>query len=99
MKKQKSNWGTLLTGANGRISSKRVFGGFILLVLLVVIVICVFMKPELTWLGEAFITMMIGAFALLGIGVFEKRFKNPIPHELNDSEVVSTDVDEADQCT
>ena len=79
MKKQKSNWGTLLTGANGRISSKRVFGGFILLVLLVVIVICVFMKPELTWLGEAFITMMIGAFALLGIGVFEKRFKDPIP--------------------
>ena len=95
MKNKKSNWSTLLTGANGRISSKRVFGGFILFVLLAVIVICVFVKPELTWLGEAFITMMVGSFALLGIGVFEKRFKNPLPDD--DSSPASTDED--DQCT
>jgi uncharacterized membrane protein YhaH (DUF805 family) len=98
MKNKKSNWDTLLTGANGRISSKRVFGGFILLVLLVVIVICVFTRPELVWLGEAFITMMIGSFALLGIGVFEKRFKNAIPTDPNESETIEGDED-ADNCT
>jgi hypothetical protein len=103
MKKKGSNWDTMLTGANGRISSKRVLGCFILLVLLTVMTVCVFVKPELTWLGEAFITMMVGAFALLGIGVFEKRFKNPIPNDPNDSEVVGTDADEvvqdeADRC-
>ena len=79
MKKRNKFWGTMFTGANGRISSKRVLGTFILLVLLTVIVICVFTGYEGTWLGEAILTMMIGAFALLGIGVFEKRFKDPIP--------------------
>ena len=69
----------MFTGANGRISSKRVLGTFILIVLLTVIVISVFRDVQAVWLGEAIMTMMIGAFALLGIGVFEKRFKNPIP--------------------
>ena len=78
MKKKSKFWGTMFTGANGRISSKRVLGTFILLVLLAVIVICVFTGREAVWLGEAILTMMIGAFALLGIGVFEKRFTTPI---------------------
>lgn len=99
MKKHRNDWSTMLTGANGRISSKRVLGCFILLTLLTVMIICIFVKPELTWLGEAFITMMVGAFALLGIGVFEKRFKNPIPDDPNDCEVVSTDADEENNCT
>jgi len=90
MKNKQSKWDTMLTGANGRISSKRVLGCFILVVLLVVIVICTFIKPELTWLGEAFITMMVGAFALLGIGVFEKRFKNPLPEDEEDDEANKT---------
>lgn len=72
-------WNMMFTGANGRVSSKRVLGVFILLVLLVVIVVCIFTGRESTWLGEAVLTMMIGAFALLGIGVFEKRFTTPIP--------------------
>lgn len=71
---------------------------FILLTLLIVIIICVFTKPELTWLGEAFITMMVGAFALLGIGVFEKRFKNPIPEDSNECEVINTDTGEENNC-
>ena len=79
MKKTNKFWGTMFTGANGRISSKRVLGTFILIVLLTVIVISVFRDVQAVWLGEAIMTMMIGAFALLGIGVFEKRFKNPIP--------------------
>ena len=91
----------MLTGANGRISSKRVLGCFILLVLLTVMVVCVFVKPELVWLGEAFITMMVGAFALLGIGVFEKRFKTPLPDESQTVEEESGEDpgNEADQCS
>jgi len=100
MKKGQSQWSTMLTGANGRISSKRVLGCFILLVLLAVMVVCVFVKPDITWLGEAFITMMVGAFALLGIGVFEKRFKTPLPDESQTVEEESGDGidDEADHC-
>ena len=79
MGKRNKFWGSMFTGANGRVSSKRVLGVFILRVLLAVIVICIFTGREGTWLGEAVLTMMIGAFALLGIGVFEKRFSNPIP--------------------
>ena len=78
-KKRNQFWGTMFTGANGRISSKRVLGTFILIVLLAVIVICIFTGREGSWLGEAILTMMIGAFSLLGIGVFEKRYKDPIP--------------------
>ena len=76
---KKKFWGMMFSGANGRISSKRVLGVFILIVLLVTIVVCIFTGRESTWLGEAVLTMMIGAFSLLGIGVFEKRFTTPIP--------------------
>lgn len=87
MGKMNKFWGTMFTGANGRVSSKRVLGVFILLVLLTVIVVCVFTGYEGTWLGEAILTMMIGAFALLGIGVFEKRYTNPIQgHDYGESE-------------
>lgn len=74
MKKQKGFWADMFSGANGVVSSKRVLGSFILVVLLVVIVINTFWGAENHWLGEAFITMLIGAFSLLGIGVFEKQF-------------------------
>ena len=80
---------TMFTGANGRVSSKRVLGTFILIVLLTVIVISVFRDVQAVWLGEAIMTMMIGAFALLGIGVFEKRFKDPIPKGEDYAEVNS----------
>lgn len=90
MKKAKPEWDTIFTGANGRISSKRVLGCVILATLLVVIVICTFTNPDITWLGEAFITMMIGAFALLGIGVFEKRFAKPIPGDMGYEEQEGT---------
>ena len=80
MKKKREQFiDSMFTGANGRVSSKRVLGVFILLVLLTVIVISVFRDVQTVWLGEAIMTMMIGAFALLGIGVLEKRFKDPIP--------------------
>lgn len=72
--KEKGFWADMLSGANGGVSSKRVLGSFILIVLLVVIVINTFWGAENHWLGEAFITMLIGAFSLLGIGVFEKKF-------------------------
>lgn len=68
-----SFWQDMMSGAGGGISSKRVLGSFILVVLLVVIVINTFWGADNHWLGEAFITMLVGAFALLGIGVFEKK--------------------------
>ena len=97
-----NRWDTMLTGANGRISSKRVLGTFILLVLLTVIIICIFTGYEGAWLGDAVLTFIIGAFALLGIGVFEKRFKTPLP---DDESIVQEDngesetIDESQQST
>ena len=92
----------MLTGANGRISSKRVLGTFILLVLLTVIIICIFTGYEGTWLGDAVLTFIIGAFALLGIGVFEKRFKSPLPEDENivqEDNGESETIDESQQST
>ena len=99
---KQNKWDTMLTGANGRISSKRVLGMFILLVLLIVIVICIFTGYEGAWLGEAVLTMMIGSFALLGIGVFEKRFKTPLPEDENivqEDNGESETIDESQQST
>lgn len=72
-KKRVGFWQDMLSGANGGVSSKRVLGSVILMVLLVVIVVNTFIGADNHWLGEAFITMLVGAFSLLGIGVFEKR--------------------------
>ena len=97
-----NRWDTMLTGANGRISSKRVLGTFILLVLLTVIIICIFTGYEGTWLGDAVLTFIIGAFALLGIGVFEKRFKTPLPEDENivqEDNGESETIDESQQST
>lgn len=98
MKKKKNSkfLDSMFSGANGRISSKRVLGVFILITLLTVIVISVFRDVQAVWLGEAIMTMMIGAFALLGIGVFEKRFKDPIP---KGEDFADSDYDEESQCT
>ena len=97
MKNKKNKFlDSMFSGANGRISSKRVLGVFILITLLTVIVISVFRDVQAVWLGEAIMTMMIGAFALLGIGVFEKRFKDPIP---KGEDFADSDVDEESQCT
>ena len=97
-----NRWDTMLTGANGRISSKRVLGTFILLVLLTVIIICIFTGYEGVWLGDAVLTLIIGAFALLGIGVFEKRFKTPLPEDENivqEDNGESETIDESQQST
>lgn len=98
--KSKSNkfLDSMFSGANGRVSSKRVLGVFILIVLLTVIVVSVFRDVQAVWLGEAIMTMMIGAFALLGIGVFEKRFKDPIPKG-EDFANSDPEDEEADRCS
>jgi len=92
----------MLRGANGGISSKRVLGGFILLVLLTVIVIGAVRGIESTWLGEAFITMEVGGFALLGISLFEKKTTTKQITHYGDSdecpETEETEVKEEDQC-
>ena len=74
--KREAFWKDMLSGANGGISSKRVIGSFILLVMLLVIVAGVFFSPDSAWINEAVVTMLIGAFSLLGIGGVEKRRMN-----------------------
>lgn len=91
-KKEVGFFTDMFKGANGGISSKRVLGGFILLVLLTVIVIGAVSGIESTWLGEAFITMEVGAFALLGISLFEKKHGDHVVKHYGDS-------DEEDQCS
>jgi len=67
----------MFSGANNRISSKRVFGAGILAILTGAIVVSMFMETEPSWLGEAII-MLIGVSAgLLGLGVLEKPKKEP----------------------
>lgn len=93
--KKVSFWEDMMSGTNGGISSKRVLGSFILIVLLVVIVINTFWGADNHWLGEAFITMLVGAFALLGIGVFEKKLDNTPTnnkHIEDDEEIIEEDM-------
>lgn len=97
--KNKTFWQDMMSGANGGISSKRVLGSFILIVLLVVIVINTFWGADNHWLGEAFITMLVGAFALLGIGVFEKKLDNtPTYRNKRNSEDDNEEIEE-DMCS
>jgi len=75
----------MFSGANHRISSKRVFGASILTILTIAIVIKIFSGDNPTWLGES-ILMLIGVAAgLLGIGVLEKKHdKTNIEDENNE---------------
>ena len=98
--KQFSFWKDMMSGANGGISSKRVLGSFILIVLLVVIVINTFWGADNHWLGEAFITMIVGAFSLLGIGIFEKKLDGSegydhkkMEHKNQEEEINEEDMD------
>lgn len=104
MKDNKKNqkvtfWSDMMSGANGGISSKRVIGGSILAIMMVVIIVSIFMVPDAIWLGEAIITMLIGAFSLLGIGVFEKRTRSGKPQHYipeTDDEDDLDDINNAD---
>lgn len=66
----------MFSGANHRISSKRVFGASILTVITIAVIVKIFIGDNPIWLGEA-ILMLIGVAAgLLGLGVLEKKYDN-----------------------
>lgn len=81
-KHNKSLLMSMISGGNNRISSKRVLGSFVIVVMTIMVVICVFTQEDATWLSSAIDTLIITAGALLGLGIadnaFEKRKENQI---------------------
>ena len=79
-KHNKSLLMSMISGGNNRVSSKRVLGSFVIVIITIMVVICVFTKEDATWLSSAIDTLIITAGALLGLGIadnaFEKRKEN-----------------------
>lgn len=79
-KHNKSLFMSMISGGNNRVSSKRVLGSFVIVVITIMVVICVFTQEDATWLSSAIDTLIITAGALLGLGIadnaFEKRKEN-----------------------
>ena len=65
---------SMLSGRNNRVSSKRVLGSFVIIVMTIMIVICVFTQEDATWLSSAIDTLIITAGALLGLGIADTAF-------------------------
>lgn len=65
---------SMLLGRNNRISSKRVLGSFVIIVMTIMIVVCVFTQEDATWLSSAIDTLIITAGALLGLGIADTAF-------------------------
>lgn len=66
---------SMLSGNNNRISSKRVLGSFVIVVMTIMIVVCVFTQEDATWLSSAIDTLIITAGALLGLGIADTAFE------------------------
>ena len=68
---------SMILGHNNRVSSKRVLGSFVITVMTLMVVVCVFVKEDASWLSSAIDTLIITGGALLGLGIadtaFEKR--------------------------
>jgi small neutral amino acid transporter SnatA (MarC family) len=65
---------SMLLGRNNRISSKRVLGSFVIIVMTIMVVVCVFTQEDATWLSSAIDTLIITAGALLGLGIADTAF-------------------------
>jgi small neutral amino acid transporter SnatA (MarC family) len=65
---------SMLTGRNNRVSSKRVLGSFVIIVMTIMVVVCVFTQEDATWLSSAIDTLIITAGALLGLGIADTAF-------------------------
>jgi lipopolysaccharide export LptBFGC system permease protein LptF len=70
----------MILGSNNRVSSKRVLGSFVIVVMTIMVVVCVFIKEDASWLSSAIDTLILTAGALLGLGIadnaFEKKQEN-----------------------
>ena len=70
----KSLFLSMILGNNNRISSKRVLGSFVIVVMTIMIVVCAFTQEDATWLSSAIDTLIITAGALLGLGIADNAF-------------------------
>lgn len=65
---------SMILGNNNRVSSKRILGSFVIVVITIMVVICVFTQEDATWLSSAIDTLIITAGALLGLGIADTAF-------------------------
>jgi small neutral amino acid transporter SnatA (MarC family) len=70
----KSLFFSMILGNNNRVSSKRVLGSFVIIVMTIMVVVCVFTKEDASWLSSAIDTLIITAGALLGLGIADTAF-------------------------
>ena len=79
-KHNKSLFLSMILGNNNRVSSKRVLGSFVIVTMTIMVVVCVFIKEDASWLSSAIDTLIITGGALLGLGIadsaFEKKQEN-----------------------
>ena len=73
-KNNKSLFLSMILGNNNRVSSKRVLGSFVIVVMTIMVVVCVFTQEDATWLSSAIDTLIITAGALLGLGIADNAF-------------------------
>ena len=66
---------SMILGQNNRVSSKRVLGSFVIVVMTLMVVICVFLKEDASWLTSAIDTLIITGGALLGLGIADNAFE------------------------
>ena len=73
-KNNKSLLMSMILGNNNRVSSKRVLGSFVIIVMTIMVVVCVFTQEDATLLSSAIDTLIITAGALLGLGIADNAF-------------------------
>lgn len=82
-KNKKSLFFAMILGHNNRVSSKRVLGSFVIVVMTLMIVVCVFTQEDATWLSSAIDTLIITAGALLGLGIADSAFDRKQDYQNN----------------
>ena len=76
MAKNNKSWIlSMILGGNNRVSSKRVLGSFVIAAMTIMVVVCVFIKEDASWLSSAIDTLIITAGALLGLGIADNAFE------------------------
>ena len=70
----KSLFLSMILGNNNRVSSKRVLGSFVIVSMTIMVVVCVFIKEDASWLNSAIDTLIITGGALLGLGIADNAF-------------------------
>lgn len=65
---------SMILGNNNRVSSKRVLGSFVITTITIMVVVCVFVKEDASWLSSAIDTLIITGGALLGLGIADTAF-------------------------